>query len=366
MKTLCLMTSVAKIFKSSKTHKEKRPLYQAFFHIFILSFLPFLHSCSSPDEVRVLALEGRTMGTTYHVKAIANHRTIVSESALQIQVDKALEGFNQVVSTYINDSELSLLNKASVAEWHVVSQDLFDIISLGQNISSDTQGAFDVTVGPLVNAWGFGPNKDVELPSDALIDSIRQKTGYRFIELKPQTREVLKNNEIYIDLSAVAKGYGVDVVGQLLRSFGFEDFMVEIGGELYVSGLNPSKKPWIIGVEKPSLGHDGTLQTVHVSNVGVATSGEYRNYYERDGKRISHTVDPVTGYPITHKLASVTVVAENAGLADAYATAINVMGEVEGYDFAVQQKMAAYFIIHSEDGFDVKHTPEFERFKQSL
>ena len=355
------MTSVGNILNLVTQVNEKRPVVQAFFRCVLAFSLLFVGSCDKQDGVYVLALEGRTMGTTYHIKAIANYRTIISESALQIQVDKKLESFNEIMSTYIQDSELSLLNQATIGEWHVLSEELFSVISISEKVSRETDGAFDVTVGPLVNLWGFGPEKTDKVPTDEELLDIQKIVGYRFIELKPDSRELLKNERIYIDLSAVAKGYATDVVAEQLREFGFTDFMVEIGGELYVSGKNPSGNDWIIGVEKPSLGRDGAVQAVSVTNVGVATSGDYRNYREVDGVRVSHTIDPATGKPIVHNLASVTVVTETGGYADAYATALNVMGPERGFAFASKHNLAAYFLIRENASFKAVYTPEFER-----
>ena len=361
MKILCLTTSVASIFRSAKKDNEKRPSILAFFRYNIFFFLLFLLvACEERHEYNVFALEGKTMGTTYHIKAIANYRTIISEPALQIQIDKKLEEFNEVMSTYIADSELSLLNKAPSGEWHVLSGWLYKVIALSQKVGDQSQGAFDITVGPLVNLWGFGPEERQGEPTTEQIEEARKRIGFKLIELKPESRELLKNADLYIDLSAVAKGYATDVLAEQLKEFGFTDFMIEIGGEIYVSGKNPNGTPWIIGVEKPTLGRSGAAQAVSVSGAGIATSGDYRNYYEVDGKRVSHTIDPVTARPIEHSLASVTVVASTGGLADAYATALNVMGPEKGLEFALQNKLAAYFIVREGEAFNVKFTPEFE------
>ncbi len=359
------MILVVKVISRFIMCNEKGPLL-AFFRLITTLVFVFLVSCSENQNSYVFVLEGKTMGTTYQVKALANHRTIISESALQIQVDKKLESFNQIASTYLSDSELSLLNQAEIAEWHVLSEVLFDLIKVSMQISEKTSGVFDVTVGPLVNLWGFGPEKhDVE-PTDEDVEQLLQNIGHRYIELKPESLEFRKQKDIYIDLSAIAKGYGVDMIAQQLSEFGFNDFMVEIGGEIYVSGNNPDGKPWIIGVEKPSLAHAGAIQAIGISGVGVATSGDYRNYYEKDGKRISHTIDPVKGFPISHNLASVTVVAESSIYADAYATALNVMGPENGLKYAIANDMAAYFIIREEQDFVVRFTPEFARLMKSL
>ena len=243
-----------------------------------------------------------------------------------------------------------------------MSQWLFDVVSLAQRVSRETNGAFDITVGPIVNLWGFGPENLSTLPTEEQINVAKAKVGYQHVSLNQTSREINKTKDVYIDLSAIAKGYATDLIANKLYEFGFSDFMVEIGGELYVAGHNADAVPWVIGVEKPSLTRSGALQAISVSGVGVATSGDYRNFIDLDGKRVSHTIDPVLGEPVKHNLASVTVVTESGALADAYATALNVLGPDMGYEFATKKHLAAYFIVRESDGFSVKYTPEFELF----
>ena len=307
------------------------------------------------------------MGTTYHITLVTNTKVATSQQAIQMQIDKTLENVNQVMSTYIGDSELSLLNQAPSNEWIVISESLFYVLSEGQKVSDATAGAFDITVGPLVNLWGFGPDKElVDIPSDKTIEETRKTVGSEYIELNGDTRQVRKSKDVYIDLSAIAKGYGADTVAKLVVAHGFNDFMIEIGGELNIQGNSPRGVSWVIGVEKPSLAHTGSMQAVSIDKGGMATSGDYRNYYEKDGVRVSHTIDPETGKPITHKLASVTVIAENGCVADAYATALNVMGPDKAMDFAKANNMAAFFIIRTDDkgqeSYATKHSPEFSRY----
>ena len=361
MKTLCWMTLVVKLLNNNILLR-KRPFQLAFFCVFTL----LLIGCEPETQFVMLELEGQTMGTTYNIKARANHRTIITEQALQIQIDKVLEDFNEIMSTYIEDSELSLLNKSAVGEWSVVSKSLFDLLVQSRAVSADTDGAFDVTVGLAVNRWGFGPIKDQSPVTEAEITQLIEKIGYQNIELNTDSREVRKVTDIYIDLSAIAKGYATDVLADKLSEFGFMDFMIEIGGEVYVAGKNAQDSNWVIGIEYPTLAHTGAMQAIGISNTGLATSGDYRNYIERDGQRVSHTIDPSTARPITHRLASVSVVAESGALADAYATALNVMGDVRGYEFAIEKGLAAYFIIREGDTFNIKYTPKFEQLMVEL
>lgn len=323
-----------------------------------------LIACSQTDPL--VQLSGRTMGTTYHVKLIAHEATASSE-ILQQQVDATLAAINQSMSTYIEDSELSRLNRAPVDTWVEVSQPLLEVLLISRDVSDASGGAFDITAGPLVNLWGFGPQKGRdEVPDEQAIQQTMERVGYNLLEIDAKQQRVRKLKDIYLDLSAVAKGYAADVVAEQLRLQGFNNTMVEIGGELRLSGLNAQAKPWRIGIEKPGLLHEGALQAVDIRDAGMATSGDYRNYFELDGERYSHLIDPSNGRPARHLLASVTVITDSGARADAYATALHVLGPDRGYDLARQLKLAAFFIVREEEGFSVKYTPEFKRYLVEL
>ncbi len=323
--------------------------------------------CGSDEAERAhFKLSGSTMGTSYHITVIERETVATNQQELQIAVDQQLALINQQMSTYIEDSELSRFNAASVDEWVNVSNNLFDIVVLSLELSWLSNGAFDITVGPLVNLWGFGPGNadqpDV-VPSAARIAEQHALTGFQAIELNLASNDIRKRKPVVLDLSAIAKGYAVDKVAELLIFAGYSDFMVEIGGELRLQGNSPRNSPWRIAIERPdALAIGQAHKAVEVSNVGMATSGDYRNYFERDGKRYSHTIDPATGYPITHSLASVTVIADTTAYADGLATTINVMGPEKGMQLAEQQGLAVYMIIKADQGFDVMHSEAFKPY----
>lgn len=348
------------IFSKSK----KRSVVSAFFCFLLL----VLSSCGK-DTAHTLLIEGPTMGTQYHIKVVAtdaNHKSEEFQNTLKSLVTDKLVAINQSMSTYIDDSELSLINQAPIDEWINLSPDLFELLMLCNKVSVESDGAFDTTVGPLVNLWGFGPSKTEVIPSQHQINDLLVRIGYQKIILDAvkdtNTGQIKKSSDLYIDLSSAAKGFAADLLAREFRALNLQNFMIEVGGELYVSGTNAQGKSWTIGVEKPSLLHDGSLQAIHVSNVGIATSGEYRNYYEVDGVRASHTIDPSIGKPIHHKLVSVTVISEMGALSDAYATALNVMGPEKGFLLAEKLELAAYFIVKSDDGFVTKYTPSFKPY----
>lgn len=301
------------------------------------------------------------MGTSYSVKLIDRNKQF-SINELNAIVERKLKSINAVMSTYISDSEISRLNATPFGERFDISIEFCKILSDASQVSEQSNGAFDVTVGPLVNVWGFGAEKSPKPPSASEIDAILTRIGFEKLELNCDAGYIIKTTDLYVDLSAIAKGYASEVVALELIALGAGDVMVEIGGELTIAGVNAENMPWRIAIEKPSLAHTGATQVLSLSNVSVATSGEYRNYYEIDGERISHTIDPNTGRPIHHRLASVTVVTQSGALADAWATALNVLGENKGFELAQRSGLAAYFIVRNEDGFEVKYTDSFKQY----
>ncbi len=325
-----------------------------------------LFACESKPKHEVYQLEGRTMGTTYHITAVVGPEVAIAEGVLQMQVDKLLENVNQVMSTYISDSELSMLNQVEHQLPTVVSQSLFDILVLSEQICQKSGGAFDVTVGPLVNLWGFGPQRQAKQPDEATIQAVKERVGFRFLSLDMEKRQVRKLQPVAIDLSAIAKGYGADAIARHFESHSINDYMIELGGEIALAGTNPAGVPWRIGIEQPTLAQTGVVQAISPKKGGIATSGDYRNYIEIDGVRFSHTIDPDTGRPVTHKLASVTVVAATAAEADGLATALNVLGPEKGYELSVSADIAAYFIIREGDKFVTRASPQFEQYRVTL
>ncbi len=339
-----------------KNHR-RGPVLLAFFCV------TFLLSCAKKDladERYLIQVDGKTMGSTYSVKALAPEALEGADKALAAEIDAALATYNLVMSTYIDGSEISRVNGMPVGEWIAISDALQEILQLSQRISAKSGGAFDITVGPLVNLWGFGPEEREAPPGDDQVAVVRSLVGYEKLVLA--TGKLKKRADLYLDLSAIAKGHATDLVASLLESKNIRDYMVEIGGELKIRGRNPRGESWIIGIEKPALGREGAMQAVSGDNIAIATSGDYRNYYEAAGVRVSHTIDPVSGFPIRHNLASVTVIAARGGVADAYATAINVLGPEAGYALALRENLAAFFIIRNNGAFTVKYTAEFERY----
>lgn len=286
---------------------------------------------------------GFIFGTVYHVTYQYN-RDLKDEIEAELnKVDNSLSPFN-------NQSVITAVNQNKNPE---VNEMFSDVFNLAEQVSQETDGAFDITVAPMVNLWGFGFKKGIS-PSKQKIDSLRQIVGYKKVSLR-DGHVIKADKRIMLDCSAIAKGYGSDVVARYLRSKGITNFMIEIGGEIVTSGKSEKRLPWKIGVTKPtddSLNTNQELETVlNVTDKAMATSGNYRNFYYKGGKKYAHTIDPKTGYPVQHSLLSSTVLAPNCATADAYATAFMVLG-IDKAKVVLQKhpELMAYFIYAGPDG----------------
>ncbi len=306
-------------------------------------------------------LTGPSMGTTYSIKVV--NLGEADEEELRSDVVYVLTASEQLLSTYIDDSELSRFNSARDTGWVTVSRELCTVVELALGLSEMTAGAFDVTVGPVVNLWGFGPGETVaEPPDDASVAAALESVGYGHLSAdcdRPALRKAMP--ELYIDLSAFGKGFVVDKVAHVLDTYGMTDYLVEIGGELRMRGVNAVGKPWAIAIETPRLDGRSVQSIADLTDTGMATSGDYRNFFEHDGALYSHTIDPATGRPVTHGGASVTVIAESTAFADAMATALLVMGPEAGLEFADDRDIAAYFLERDGERIVERSSETFTR-----
>lgn len=322
-----------------------------------------LAGCSFQEEEKVWEISGGIFGTTYHINVVLPEDN-ARLKALAQGIQTELEQVDKAMSTWKQDSELSRFNqKPNQSDWTALSAPLFEVIQRAQEISAQTDGAFDATIGPVVNLWGFGPNARPEhAPSDQELESALSVTGWEFLELDPDASAIRAKQPQYIDLSGIAKGYGVDVVARYLDSQGVQAYLVEIGGEVRTRGRKPNDDVWRLAVETPSEQARQVNVVVALDRKSMATSGDYRNYYESDGRRYSHTIDPDTGKPIDHRLASVTVISEDCMTADALATAFTVMGFERAMSLATRENIPAHFIVRGEAGFEVHSTPAFSSY----
>ena len=322
--------------------------------------------CATPAPTTALhTFTGATMGTSYTVKVVApTAQDQFRLDAIGDRIQAALDDVDSKMSSYRPSSELSRFNRARHTKPFPVSPGTFDVVRRAAELSALTGGALDVTVGPLVSAWGFGPvEPDVLPPDQVLVTRLRDHMGFMKLELDPVASTIRKTDpELECDLSAVAKGYGVDQVAVVLRADGLPRFMVEVGGEVVASGLNQQGRPWQIAVERPVI-EGGVQRVVPLRDRAMATSGDYRNVREVDGRLLSHTIDPRTGGPVAHQLASVSVIADLCIDADGLATALEVLGPEEGYALAVERGWPALFLVRDAAGaISERATPAFKAF----
>ncbi|MEI8595011.1 FAD:protein FMN transferase [Photobacterium sp. Hal280] len=316
------------------------------------------------EQRQLIHLTGSTMGTYYSIKLI-EQEGLPSEVALQKEIDRRLELVNDQMSTYREDSELSQFNQHRSSEPFEVSADTATVVQEAVRLAKLTDGALDVTVGPLVNLWSFGPEARPDVvPTDEELDARRQEVGIE--HLKVEGNALVKDLPgLYVDLSSIAKGYGVDVVADYIASLGVNDYLVEIGGEIRLKGKNLEGVPWRIAIEKPTEDGSRSIQeVVEPGEMAVATSGDYRNYFEENGVRYSHLINPITGKPITNRVVSVTVMHPKCMTADALATAFSVMGEEKAIALANQENWPVLLIVSTDEGFKEYASDAFTTYMQ--
>lgn len=324
----------------------------------MLPFLPLLLVACADDSFELL--QGQTMGTYYAVQYDATESCHLSGSELSME----LVAINDSMSTYQTDSEISRLNRSPAAQWLDVSAELAEVLRVAAEVWRRSDGAFDVTVGPLVNLWGFGPQSLTVAPSPTAQVEAAADVGMENLHI--DGLRVMKDIPgLYLDLSALAKGYGVDRIAVMLAERGCLNFMVDIGGEIRVAGHNENHQLWRIGIEVPDARQMGTLQTaLRLSDLSIATSGDYRNFRLVDGLRVDHVFDPRSGKPASNAVVSATVLHPSAMWADAYSTTLMVLGVEQGLRFAVQQGIPAYMMIRrvSEDKIEARYNPAMQAY----
>jgi thiamine biosynthesis lipoprotein len=317
-------------------------------------------SRSSPD----LVLSGPTMGTTYTVKVTAPPAS-VDGARLRKIIEEVLAQIDASMSGYRADSEVARFNASASTEWHEVSAELAMVVQNALDISEQSGGAFDITVAPLVAAWGFGPaGRPLVLPSAEQIAQAGASVGYRKLHVRLDPPALRKDvAELSIDLNGIAPGFAVDRLADRLLALRVESFMIDIGGEIRARGRSGRGEPWHIAVEHPGDTRRTPYAGVWLDGASVSTSGEYRDYYERDGRRYSHTIDPRTARPLERAVGSVVVIAPSTALADGWATALNVLGPRDGLALAAKEHMPVLFIERDGDGWRSASTPEFEPYR---
>jgi thiamine biosynthesis lipoprotein len=325
----------------------------------VLAASVLLGGCA--EERPATRLSGSTMGTQFSVTIVDLSETARSET-LKLEIEALLAGINASMSTYDPTSELSLVNQNSSTDWIEISTELHTVLAAALIVNEASAGAFDVTVGGLVNLWGFGPDRGAGvIPESGALEAAHRRLGAANLRLKINPPALRKSPaEIVIDLSGIAKGYAVDRIAEFLIEAQYTDFLIDIGGEMRAAGTNKSGVAWNIGIENPRDTGRELIRTISLRDTGLASSGNYRNFFEIGGKRYGHTIDPKTGAPTRHELTAVSVLHPSAMLADAWATAIMSMGYREGMRLAAQQNLAVLFIVEGDTMSTITKSAAFD------
>ncbi len=323
--------------------------------IALLAWCTLLGGCE--HRATELTLAGPTQGTSYSVRTFCD----MPQPALQASVDAVLRQVDEQMSTYNSESALSQFNASEPGGWHSVPAALAYVADAGQQLARLSGGAFDVTVGPLVNVWGFGPDGQRERkPSTEAVEAARSRIGFANLQVRQNPPALRKTRELDVDLGAIAQGYTVDLLAEMLDRFACHGYMVEVGGEVRTGGAKPDGSAWRIGIEVPDSAAMGEVRKVlSLTEMAVSTSGDYRDFFEAGGQRFSHTMDPRAGAPVAHDLASVTVLHRSTLWADGFATLLDVLGPTDGLAFATEHGLAAQFIERTPSGYVEYTSPAF-------
>ncbi|RBI66792.1 FAD:protein FMN transferase [Vreelandella sulfidaeris] len=332
----------------------------------MLGLLIGIAGCSENDRPLEppVRFEGNIFATFYQV-TIMDPLTQGESLELKEGFLAELESVDQAMSTYRDDSELIAFNEAPLEEWQPLSNELIEVLAISQTVAEASHGAFDITVGDLVNLWSFGPGaRPEEVPSDDDLAQQLAQVGFDAVEVDTQNMQARRTRDVFVDLSGVAKGHATDRVAAYLDQQGLEHYLVNLGGDLIARGLRDEDEqtPWRIGIEVPEDGQQRAQHIIPLESMSVATSGDYRNYFEVEGERFSHTIDPRTGRPVTHQVASVSVFHPSNAWADAWATALLVVGEQDAMQMAIENNLKALFLVREGEQWRSIATPEFVNY----
>ena len=352
-------------FEQNKIINFFKNKFSIFFLILIISFTFF--SCSQEKNYNA-QLKGNTMGTYYVINVISVPPKFKIKK-IEKEVKDTLSKANKILSNWDKNSEISTINKFNNTTPIKISNELNEVFKTASEINIKTNGFFDITLDPIIELWGFGykSKQTKTAPSEQQIKNTLSIVGQRsLLDINYENNELIKKNKnLKINLSSIGKGFGIDLIGKKLNQLGIKNYLINIGGDILTKGHNKKNKNWIIGIENPNLKEKLIKDIVNLTNKGLATSGDYKNFFTKDGKRYSHIINPKTGKPIMHSTKSVTVIHDNSMKADGWATALLALGSVDGLKIAEKEKIAVLFIDEIDDKFVKFKSNQFLYFKQN-
>jgi thiamine biosynthesis lipoprotein len=302
---------------------------------------------------------GPTMGSTYSIKYV-RHAGLPPAEEVRVQVEQILADVDRQMSTYRSDSDIEVFNALPAGRCQAMPAAVLELVRVGQQLSEQSDGSYDLTVEPLMNLWGFGPQaREEKVPSAKALAEVRKRVGYQHLRIDGD--QLCKDAAIEVDFNSIAAGYAVDTIAARLEAMGIHDYLAEATGELKASGHKADGSPWRIALEEPRDDKQVAERVIAVDGLGLSTSGDYRNYFEQGGRRFSHTFDARSGAPVSHNLASVTVIHPSALMADGLSTLLLILGPERGWDYAEKHDIGAFFVIRADTGFVTRSSRTFQR-----
>jgi len=324
----------------------------------LMSLITLLSACGNGDSLENIT--GPTMGSTYSIKYV-RQAGLPAAAEVQVEVEKILAEVDRQLSTYRSDSDIERFNQLPANRCQAMPPSVVELVRVGEQLSEQSDGSYDLTVEPLLNLWGFGPQaRDEKVPSAVALAEVRQRVGHDHLRIKGN--QLCKDAAVEVDFNSIAAGYAVDRIAARLEALGIHNYLAEATGELKAAGRKLDGSPWRIALEEPRDDRQVAERIVTIDGYGLSTSGDYRNYFEQGGQRYSHTFDARTGAPVAHALASVTVIHPSAMMADGLSTLLLILGPERGWDYAQKHDIAAFFVMRADKGFVTRTSQAFERF----
>jgi len=323
----------------------------------LVSLIVVLSACGNGDSME--SFGGPTMGSTYSIKYV-RRAGLPAAADVRVEVEKILADIDRQLSTYRSDSDIERFNDLPANRCQKMPASILKLIRVGEQLSEQSEGSYDLTVEPLLNLWGFGPQgREEKVPAEQALAQARQRVGYQHLRIEGD--QLCKDAAVEVDFNSIAAGYAVDTIAARLEALGIHDYLAEATGELKAAGKKLDGSPWRIALEEPRDDQQVAERIVAVDGFGLSTSGDYRNYFEQGGRRYSHTFDARTGAPVSNTLASVTVIHPSALMADGLSTLLLILGPERGWDYAEKHDIGAFFVIRADTGFVTRTSHAFER-----